>query len=60
MVWLSSGGTGETPSRLCIISGKSRLRASGRAAVRLEPVLGCVLIVHEPIRNEHEYILTIL
>jgi hypothetical protein len=39
--WLSgSGGTGETPSQLCTISGKIRLRASGRAAVRLEPVLG--------------------
>jgi len=34
-----SGGTGETPSQLCTISGKTRLRASGGAAVRLEPVL---------------------
>jgi hypothetical protein len=28
-VWLSgSGGTGETPSQLCTISGKSRLRGA--------------------------------
>jgi len=34
-VWLSgSGGTGETPSQLLHISGKTRLRASGGAAVR--------------------------
>ena len=33
--WLNgSGGTGETPSQLLHISGKTRLRASGRAAVR--------------------------
>jgi hypothetical protein len=30
-----SGGTGETPSQFHTISGKSRLRASGRATVRL-------------------------
>jgi len=43
MEWLSgSGGTGETGetlSQLGHIAGKTRLRASGRAAVRLEPVL---------------------
>jgi hypothetical protein len=39
--WLNgSGGTGEAFSQLCIISGKTRLRASDEAAVRLEPVLG--------------------
>jgi len=39
--WLSgSGGTGETLPQLCAISGKPTLFPSGRAAVRLEPVLG--------------------
>ena len=29
---VGSGGTGETPTQLCTISGKPRLRASGREA----------------------------
>jgi len=41
--WLS-GGTGETPSPLSHISGKTRLRASGASRCPLEPVFGGVLI----------------
>jgi hypothetical protein len=44
----ANGGTGETPSQLCTIFGKTFLRGDGEATVRLEPVLGrfCMTVLN--------------